>query len=341
MRHLLTWLCFFFALCSIAPAQTISAPFFNDTSQVEVCLRGDLKALFKDDDDEREYHPMTFVVYPSSGSDSVSVPVRIMTRGNYRRSICKLPPLKFNFKKEDVAGSYLDGLDKVKLVLPCRENKDNYNELVQMEYLAYRLYNRLTDSSFRVRPLHIRFEDTEGKYDPFEQFGFFIEPLDLLAQRLNAWEIETENIHPNSTQTELTTLMSLFQYMVGNTDWSIPGLHNIKLVKTDTFALPLAIPYDFDFCGLVDAPYAKPNPQLGITDVKDRVFRGFCRPQAEMDRVYARFQSQRAALYAEVEGWTMLPENVRKRAQKYLDEFFDTLDSDRRRAFNFEESCRK
>lgn len=318
--------------------QQPSAPFFNDTSRVYVTLQGNLKALLKDTDDEdRAYHDFRFGVI--STTDTAVFPVRIKTRGNYRRNMCKLPPLKLNFKKKQVAGTILDGLDKVKLVLPCRPGKDRYNDLVKNEYLSYRLYNLLTDSSFRVRPLRIRFEDTRGKYDPFEQFGFLIEPVEVLAERLGGEEIEGK-VHPDATYTPLTSLMSVYQFLVGNTDWSIPGLHNIKLIKTDTFALPLAIPYDFDFCGLVAAPYAKPNPQLGIDNVRERLYRGLCRPQPEMEAVYARLRTRREALYAEIAAQGFLSDKQRRKAAAYLDDFYDILDNDRRRQHHFEESCR-
>jgi hypothetical protein len=315
------------------------AAFFDDTSRAEVIIRGDLKPLFKDKGQEdRKYHELSFGVI--STTDTTFFPVRIKTRGNFRRNLCKLPPLKLNFKKGDLVGSSLDGLDKVKLVLPCRAGKERYDQLVQMEYLTYRLYNQLTDSSFRVHPLQVHFQDTGGKYDPFVQFGFLIESVDLLTERLGGWEIETEQIHPNATQTKLTTLMSVFEFMVGNTDWSIPGLHNIKLVKTDTFAFPLAIPYDFDFCGLVAAPYAKPNPKLGIKSVHERLYRGLCRPQEEMDWVYARFQARREAIFATLENWPTLDDRYRKQGLRYLEEFYQILDTDRRRKYHFEESCR-
>jgi hypothetical protein len=319
--------------------QSVSAPFFNDTAMVSVVIRGDLKPLFKDKrDEDREYRHFEFGVI--STTDTTFLPLKIKARGNFRRNLCKLPPLKLNFKKGDLAGTPLDGLDKVKLVLPCRPRNDKFDQLVHLEYLTYRLYNHLTDSSFRVRPLQVHFVDTGGKYDPWPQFGFVIEPVDVLAQRLGGWESETEKVHPSSTDIGLTNLMSTFQFMIGNTDWSIPGLHNIKLVKTDTFTLPLAIPYDFDFCGLVDAPYAKPNPQLGISMVTERKYRGFCRPQAEMEKVYARFRAQRPAMISEIENWPLLDPSSREKALRFLEDFFVILENERRRSYHFEQTCR-
>lgn len=322
-------------------AQEGLTPLFDSQDVLYITLKTDLKALIKDTDDEgREYHDSEIILSPGSNQEEAFF-VRIKTRGNYRRDICKLPPLRLNFKKKDVAGTTCDGIDKMKMVLPCRWKTDSYNELVKIEYLAYRLYRALTDSSFRVRPVQVHFVDTKEKYEPFDQFCFFIEPLDMLEQRIGGWEIETKRIHPNSTDTELTTLMSLFQYMIGNTDWSIPGLHNVKLVKTDTFRFPLVIPYDFDFSGLVNAPYAKPSPQLGIESVRERLFRGLCRPQDEMERVYARFQARRTAIYAEIDTAPGLEERTKKQVVRYVDDFFEVLDEDRRRRFVFEESCRE
>jgi len=340
MRWLFCSLWFLIGIGLSIRAQSVSAPFFNDTSMVRVLIRGDLKPMFKDKSDEdREYRDFEFGVI--STTDTTFFPLKIKARGNFRRNMCKLPPLKLNFKKGDLAGTQLDGLDKVKLVLPCRPRNDKYDQLVHLEYLAYRLYNHATDSSFRVRPLRVYFVDTRGKYEPWQQFGFVIEPVEVLAQRLGGWEVETEKVHPNATEVGLTNLLSTFQFMIGNTDWSIPALHNIKLVKMDTFTVPLAIPYDFDFCGLVNAPYAKPNQQLGISTVTERKYRGFCRPAAEMEKVYARFRAQRRAMVEEVATWPLLDPRMREKAISYLEEFFEILENDRQRSYFFETACRK
>lgn len=312
---------------------------FASEDILPITIHTDLKTLFRDDGEERDYHQARFVVQPS-GQDSQAIAVRVMLRGNFRRENCQLPPLKLNFKNEDVANTYMDHIDKIKLVLPCRWRSDDYEQLVLKEYLMYRLFSVMTDSSFQVRLLQVTFRDSADKMDPFTKYGFFIEPVDNVEARLEAWEDETEGIHPNATVQTQTNLISVFHYMVGNVDWSIPGLHNVKLIKTDTFTFPLVIPYDFDYCGAVDAPYARGNPVAGNATVRERVYRGYCRPEQEMEKTFARFQRKKAAIYAVVQEFELLEEKEKKKLIRYLDEFYEVLDDERRRQYVFMETCR-
>ena len=65
------------------------------------------------------------------------------------------------------------------------------------------------------------------------------------------------------------TMVAMFEYMIGNTDWSVPNYHNIKLMgmKDDKTSRPIAVPYDFDICGFVDPAYATVDEQLNIENV--------------------------------------------------------------------------
>ncbi len=329
------------SLVSSLRSQDLAHPqLFAEEAALPITIETDLKQLIRDDGEERDYHPIRFLVYPSA-TDSQEIPVRAKVRGNFRRQRCRLPPLKLNFKDEDVAGTFMDGIDKIKLVIPCRWKSDRYEELILKEYLMYRMYNQLTDSSFHVRLLQVTFRDSADKYDTFTHYGFFIEPVDNLEARLQGEESEREGIHPRATNAELTSLMSVYHYMVGNTDWSIPGMHNVKMIKTDSFQLPLVIPYDFDWCGAIDAPYAQPSPKLGIQSVTQRVYRGFCRPEAEMNRVFDRFLTRKEQLYAQVNACTPLPQKERERLIDYLEEFYDVLASDRNRNYVFMQNCRR
>ena len=62
------------------------------------------------------------------------------------------------------------------------------------------------------------------------------------------------------------TRVALFEYMIGNLDWSVPVRHNIKLIvpKEDSNAIAFPVPYDFDYSGLVKTDYAIPPPELEL-----------------------------------------------------------------------------
>ena len=57
-----------------------------------------------------------------------SIDVRLRARGNFRRAECYFPPIKMKIKKDQYKGTIFDGNKTMKLVLPCKlesENNDN------------------------------------------------------------------------------------------------------------------------------------------------------------------------------------------------------------------------
>ncbi|MEL7191264.1 MAG: hypothetical protein AAFO96_02410 [Bacteroidota bacterium] len=310
-------------------------PIFSEEAPLQITLMGDMKSLLKDRGDESDYHPFQFI---ADGTDSL--PVKIKIRGNFRRQRCKLPPLRLNFSGKTTLNTRFEGLDKVKMVVPCRWDKGNYRDFIAAEYLVYKGYNLITDTSFQVRWVDFTIIDSLGKVDTIRERGFIIEPLELLAARLGGKEDEVKYVHPNQTMASTTNHLSVYQYMVGNTDWSIPGVHNIKMVRTEPGASPIIIPYDFDWSGIINAPYANPDPTLGINSVTQRVYRGFCRPEAEMERTFARFRAAKEDMYALYQRPNMLSPKMQKYCLKYLDGFYDILESDKLRKRHFFELCR-
>ena len=123
------------------------------------------------------------------------------------------------------------------------------------------------------------------------------------------------------------TFVNLFQYMIGNTDWSIPKYHNIKLMvpKNDTLAKPYAIPYDFDYCGLVDASYAVPAEGLGIETVRERLYRGFPRSLDELQAAINVFQEKKESIMYYINHFELCSTKCRKAMVAYLDEFYKTV----------------
>ena len=123
------------------------------------------------------------------------------------------------------------------------------------------------------------------------------------------------------------TRVAIFEYMIGNTDWSVPANHNIKIVHTDSDSMskPYVVPYDFDFSGLVNTNYSVPDERLPITDVKQRVYRGFLRSESEINKVLDVFKKQKDSIYAIVNNCNLLWPASKKNMLGYLDEFFDTI----------------
>lgn len=318
-----------------------STMLFLEDEPIEMVLEADLKSLFKNRSAEPEYQ-IASIQYNDPLKGDITIPLKIRLRGNFRKKQCSFPPIRFNFQKKTVKGTVFEGQDKLKLVTHCRSKKESYQQYLYGEYLAYKTYNLLTDYSFRVRMVKITYKDTSGKLDDITRYAFFIEDEGSLAYRLECRNLDRKNVHPDQTIRKQVDVLSVYQYMVGNTDWSIPNLHNIKLLKDSIPShKPIAVPYDFDWCGIIGAPYAVPNPVLGIKSVKERIYRGFCRTEEEFKESFAVFLEKKDEIYATYTDFALLDPKVRSSALKYYDDFYEIIQNDKYIKREFIDSCRK
>lgn len=312
-------------------------PLFASQEFLTLRLETDLRKLIKDKKDKRDYHPGVLVYAVDSGE--VRIPVQLRIRGNFRRTTCGFPPIRLKFDSADVVGTLFQGQRKLKLVTHCQK-QTTYESYVREEYLLYRVYNQVTTRSFNARFGEITYVDTRGKMDTLVKPTFLIEPVEQVGIRNEARLLEVKHVHPNETDQYQATLAAFFAYMVGNTDWSIPGLHNVKLFRTQPGVPPFCVPYDFDWSGALSTPYATPDAQLGATSVKDRVFRGFCVDQKIFEAVVDTFQAQRESimnLYLNMPG---IPQKRLDRVLKYYKSFYAILDDPVRLKKEILDKCR-
>ncbi|WP_020527861.1 hypothetical protein [Flexithrix dorotheae] len=336
-------ICLLFVILShLVTAQSTKTPtrrLFAKDDPLKISIEMDVKELLKTKYKD-EYHPAKFTLYLHEDS-IIEKTIKVKTRGNSRKSICYYPPLKLNFKHVDFGSASMNTLKKLKIVTVCKE-ADTYEQYILKEYLVYKMYNLLTDYSFNVRLLDVTQKDSQGKKDPLRRYGFVIEEIDQLAERNNALEIETPKIHPDQTNKEIANLLAVFQFMIGNTDWSIPGLHNIKLIKSKnpTEFAPIAIPYDFDYSGFVNTTYAIPDPALGIENVRVRDFRGFCRTLEEFQKTMIPFLENKEEIFNLVNEFEPLSERNKKECVAYLQEFYKIIENENLIKYNFVNNCR-
>ena len=259
--------------------------------------------------------------------------VELSPRGNMRNKYCDLPPLKLEFSKEDLINvGFNPAFDDFKLVHTCKDDEE-HRALVMREYLAYKLYNELTDFSFQVQLLDFSLEDSKGKLYKVASKGFLIEKDDELAQRLNGRVLKPTNVSRDALQADVFDMMSLFQFMIGNTDWFVYNLHNIKVLKVEGQLFPIPIPYDFDYAGLVNADYAIPEKRLPVTDIKDRYYLGACRTHEELQPVFQKFKEKKEKMLSICTEFSPLPKPVREEITDYINTFFKILED--------EKSCKK
>jgi hypothetical protein len=228
-------------------------------------------------------------------------------------------PLRVQFKKKDVAGTVFDGQSSLKLVTHCRDNGD-FEQHVLREYLPYRIYGLLSPIAFRARLAKVTYVDAGGK--PLTtRYGMFIEDDSDVARRAMARSVDLPRTQFKDFDPDSLMTMTLFEYMIANTDVSIFKLHNVKLMVTER-RTTYPVPYDFDYSGLVDAPYAHPDPKLGIATVQDRIYRGPCGSEAEFDRALEKFRAKKADVMALYDSLPDLSTGYRKQARSYLESFY-------------------
>ena len=315
-------------------------PLFQSDETLFLTLSMDIKTVCRDREEE-ESHPAE-INYTDQEGNEITLPIKIRVRGNFRKDPvnCDFPPLRLNFSSSTVINTIFDGQDKIKLVTHCRTRKDLYEQNLLKEYLAYKLYNLFTEQSFHVRLVHLTYADTRGKVDTLEKMAFLIEPNQHMARRNGCEIIKSKHVQQEQTNRQKTTVMTVFQYMIGNTDFSVWALHNVVLLKADPAPLPIVVPYDFDWSGIINAPYAIPAEFLPIESVSTRLYRGFCRPDAELQPALDEFRQRRDEIYQTCSSVPFMTEKELKKTLKYMDQFFKTIENPKAVKFEFHENCR-
>jgi hypothetical protein len=326
---------------AIPDSSSKSFSLFEDEKPLEISLRFDLSTYLRTK--PKEDYLKANITFHLSKTDSISKNIKLRTRGVFRNQYCTFSPIELNFGKTDFGYSDLNRISKLKLVPECRSGSENENYVLR-EYLIYKLYNILTDTSFRVRLLTINYLDTEKKRKPVSQYGFFIEPAEMLAARTNTIQVNVRTLNQKSIIPKIMDRVAIFNYMIGNYDWSVPGPHNIKVVKSlkvDTVALGIAIPYDFDWSGVVNPSYAIPAENVGTENVRERIFQGVCRTKEVYQKELALFLEKKDEFYRVINEFPYLDQREKKDITGYLDGFFNQMAGRRDLAEVLMETCKK
>ena len=270
-----------------APA---AEPVFAALAPLELELVFDAAALCRDPRREACEDAAATLVYRSAGGESVPIEVTLRVRGRWRKETadCRLPALFVFFTEPHAAETPFAGEKMLPLTTHCREGR-GYEQYVLKEYLAYRILNRLTDKSLRVRLARITYRDAGDQGRAVTRYAFFTEHFDALAARHAAEVWRPKELDVRSVDANELATVALFEYLIGNTDWSAVYSHNVVALRSASGAVS-AVPYDFDFSGLVDAEYAGPPPGVPIASVRERIYRGFCAPEPNWPAVFASFE---------------------------------------------------
>jgi len=319
-------------------------PLFNSVESLDLLIKAPMNTLLR----QAEKNPELagHLIYNGVDGADVTIALTITTRGHSRLELCSFPPLSISPNREQTDSTLFAGQRRLKIVSPCKKG-GKHRRYFHQEYSIYRAYNVISDHSFRVRMLEITFQDLEQKRRDEVVTAFFIESDREVAERLNMEEIKTKRISPIQFDIAETSKFELFQYMIGNTDWAIlkgPGdencCHNGKVIGVpESEERWVVLPYDFDQAGIINTDYALPAEGFPIRTVKQRLYRGRCRHNEQLDVTSALFNEKRDELNA-VLASQELSESSQKAVLKYLHSFFEIINDPKRRNKNLIEKCR-
>ncbi len=311
---------------------------FESDKIIDITLSGSTKDLLNERGEDSKLYPVTLSYLHENGEEIV-IKAQAKTRGHFRklRGNCIYPPVLLTFSPGDsLAKTSFKEQVNLKLVMPCKGD-----DFVVYEWLVYKLYNLVTPHSFNARLVRVKLNNSKNNKTESPFYGILLEEEKQMARR-NGLISVTKRLRPEQTNSAAFLNMAVFQYLAGNVDWSIQYLQNIKLLAADSNAVPIAIPYDFDHSGLVNAPYALPAEELEMTSVRQRRYRGFCIADMKtFDSSIALFNRIKNDIYDLYNNCTEINEKYKKATRQYLDEFYTTINTPAKLEKEFGYPCDK
>ena len=299
---------------------------FKENLNLSVQLSFDFKELYKDTNDS------TFIkskmVFSGNEIEEDTITARVRVRGNFRKKICYFKPMRLEIRKKQAQNTIFENNRKLKLVVPC-QNEKNKDELIYKEFMAYKFFEELSDIHLKTQAVSLKIiELKNGKEIEHTMFAFLVEDDDKVADRHEIKKYPSRRMSPLAVKDSSAINFTLFSYMIGNTDWSLAYQHNTEMFFDGKRMI--AVPYDFDHSGLVNAFYAKPNPMLKISSVTERVYRGLCKrdPQT-FNNMRNLYISKEESILNILNGFK---ENIEvkefERLNEYINSFYGILKSD-------------
>lgn len=331
---------FSFALIGYSQEENSDYDLFKSQQILKIHLTFHIDSLLNNRNVDTIGH-LGILSYFETDGRSTDIRVIVKTRGNFRKNPdnCSFPPLKLEFLSDNSKDRLFRGLKWLKLVTHCQTDSTEFEQFVLQEYLLYKTYNIISPFSFNVRLLDIKYIDSSGSGTPIQSYGFFIERPKQMAQR-NGGELVKADVmlYKNLDENSLVKL-SLFQYMIWNNDWSVPLLHNVKFVKSTNISSPISVPYDFDWAGIVSAPYRVRSITDDEENVVDVFYLGICLKKKELIPFFEFYFSVKNKIYSLYRDFPYLDDIQKERTLHMYDGFYSLIKKPAKANSKFKETC--
>ncbi len=266
--------------------------------------------------------------FTHADGQNVQWDIRLRARGNMRKQVCHFPPVKIKLPKDGLSALGLnpDGND-LKMVLQCRSGSLEAEWLLK-EWIAYQIYECISPAAYRTQLLQI--QGREGGKEKVKLYAFLIEDADEMSGRIGARFVRQSTIRVSGLERETYVRMCFFQYMIANTDWSIPNRHNLGFIAAPQYSGIVPVPYDFDYSGLVQTSYAVPHESLPIKSVGERYFQGRNVTEEEALAAARFFISKRKEIIERCTTTSHLEDKTKKAVERFLVYFFEQIEDEKR-----------
>jgi hypothetical protein len=321
------------SFCTQLAAANIEGKLFDSDTEISVTLTAPFKRLFAKNDDGTNGAGMLH--YTDAKGDRREVNVQISTGGGMRSDYCQFPPLTLNLEATEIAGTPFEGLGALYLTTHCRRGSQN-EQYMYLEYLIYRMYGLVTEYALAVRRMNISYEDTDTRQPTVDAYAYAIEDVNATAAQLGMSRIKVESHELKDIDLRSLAMLSLFQFMIGNTDWSAlrprppdPCCHNAHIIANpDNGTKHFVVAFDFDQAGLINARYATPSVILPIRSVRQRLYRGFCAEQPYLPETIEALNRAKPQFEALIRDDAFLNERSRSSALSYIEESYRIINTD-------------
>ena len=305
----------------------VKSGLFDTNDYLELRIVMNFDSLLNDKGDNPSFHSAR-LSYKNADSTWISLDAQIRVRGHFRKQSenCDFPPLKLRFSKENRTNTIFENTRELKMVTHCQSDSPQYDQYVIQEYLIYRLYEVLSDINYKTRLLKVTYVDRNDPGLTFKKFSFFVEDPDVMEERLSGHMISVQTVIPENVDWYHYVIISFFQYMIINTDWSLPIMHNVDLISLDYFKPPVPIPFDFDWSGLISIPYKVPTAAGMQTRIPERVYKGPCLSNKEAKRFRKLFQDKEADLFNVYFDCLYLDDDIKIETLNKLQLFYQILE---------------